>query len=139
MIKSKYLGVDIGMKRVGIAITNTNKSIAFPYTVLSFKNKEKLLIEINEIIEKENIEKIVMGNPLNTKGKRSSLTDQLYKIIDFLKENISVTVVLADERYSSKEAHQDLYSMNMNWKKQKKVIDKVAASIILQNYIERNM
>ncbi len=132
----KFLGIDIGTKRVGIALSNSSKSIAFPNKVILFKNKEDLLNEIQQIIEDENIEKIIIGDPINTKGKRSSLTDNLYKLIDYLKNNLNIDICLYDERYSTQEAHTDLHAMKLNWKKRKELVDKVAAAIILQNYIE---
>lgn len=132
----KFLGIDIGTKRVGIALSNSSKSIAFPNKVVLFKNKEDLLNEIQRIIENENIEKIIIGDPINTKGMRSSLTDDLYKLIDYLKNNLKIDICLYDERYSTQEAHSDLHSMKLNWKKRKELVDKVAAAIILQNYIE---
>ena len=136
--KSKYLGIDIGTKRVGIAITDSTKRIAFPYETISFKDNELLLGRIKDIILQENVEKVIIGDPVNTQGQRSCLTEKLYEVIDFLKENLNIDVELYDERYSTKIAHQDLRAINISNKKRKKIIDKSAAAIILQDYLDSN-
>ncbi|MBU1078827.1 MAG: Holliday junction resolvase RuvX [Spirochaetes bacterium] len=132
----KFLGIDVGTKRTGVSISNTAKTIAFPHKVIPFKGKEELLQEIEKIISEENIIRIIIGNPLNTRGERSSLTKNTFEIIDYLKKSIELETVMQDEKYSTQKAHTDLYSMKMNWKKRKQVVDKVAAAIILQNYLE---
>lgn len=136
--KNKFLGMDIGTKRIGIAITDSSKKIAFPYEVIPFKDENLLLIKIRDIIVKENIEKIIIGDPINIQGQRSTLTGKIYEIIEFLKKNLNIDIELYDERYSTKTAHKDLRTANINYKRQKKIIDKIAAAIILKNYLENN-
>ncbi len=136
--QKKYLGLDIGTRRVGVALSDLSKKIAFPYSVISSMTKEGLLDELNEIILKENIESVIIGDPINIQGKRSSLTDEVHDIIDFLKDNLeNADVKLNDERYSTKMAEESLHRVNIKSKKQKKIIDKVAAAIILQRYLDK--
>ncbi len=135
--RTKYLGLDIGTERVGTAISDPLKKIAFPYRVIISRNREELLEILKDIILKENITRVIIGDPVNIQGKRSSLTEELYEIIDFLKDNLDVSAELFDERYSTATAHEDLKVMNINNKKRRKVIDKIAAAIILQNYMEK--
>ena len=134
----KYMGLDIGLKRVGVSLSDSLKIIAFPFKVFQFIDNKTLLNDIERIIEEEHIEKVIIGNPLNIQGKRSSLTSDLFKIIDFLKKNLKVETILSDERYTTKKANSDLHSLKLNWKKRKKVVDKVAASLILQNFLDKN-
>ncbi len=135
--RTKYLGLDVGLKRVGVSISDPSKKIAFPYRVIISRSREELLEILKDIILKENVTRVVIGDPLNIQGKRSSLTEKLYEIIDFLRENLDVSAKLYDERYSTATAHEDLKVMNIDNKKRRKVIDKIAAAIILQNYLER--
>ena len=112
-----------------------NRIFAFPYEVIEYENNEILLNKVNKIIENENIERIIIGDPVNIQGERSSLSKKIYDIIDFLKCKLNIDIHMQDERYTSKIAEEKLRDMKLNPKDKKKVIDKVAAAVILENYL----
>lgn len=130
----RILGIDYGDKRVGIAITDELESMAHPLKVVSNSGS---LSEVKKIIkEYGNIKKIVVGLPISFKGEVSFKAKQVLKWIKTLKGEVTVPVETFDERFSSIEAEELLISLKQKYKERKKVIDKLAAGIILQNYLE---
>ena len=134
----RYLGLDLGTKTIGLAISDRTGLIATSYKVLHHDNNPKdCFDELKEIIEKEKIDALVLGFPKNmnnTLGDRAKDT-LLYK--NFLKNNLSIPIYLEDERLTTKSAEYYLIEGNTSRKKRKKVIDKVAATIILQSFLDR--
>ena len=132
----RIIGIDHGAVRVGIAISDPMQIIARPYKVII--NNDGLLDEITSIIKKENIGKIIIGLPLNLAGEDTQKTKEVRNFAEKLKKDISIPVILWDERYTTVEANEALQEMGYNIHESKEVIDKVAASLILRNYLENN-
>ena len=132
----RIMGIDHGAVRVGIAISDPMQIIARPYKVII--NNDGLLDEITSIIKKENIGKIIIGLPLNLAGEDTQKTKEVRNFAEKLKKDISIPVILWDERYTTVEANEALQEMGYNIHESKEVIDKVAASLILRNYLENN-
>jgi putative Holliday junction resolvase len=130
----RLMGIDFGEKRVGIALTDPMQIISKPFVVLP--NDEKLFAAINDIIRKENVGQIVLGLPLNLSGEDSKKTIEVRAFRKKLEEQVKIQVVFYDERYSTAEATDLLIEMGYSPKERKKIIDKMAASIILKNYLE---
>ncbi len=135
MSKNRILGVDLGDKNIGLAISTSNLNMSLPYKIVHFKNNETLVEDLLEIIAEKEIDKIVIGVPYNVDGTDSSQTKKIKKQIEFLKENISVPIIGYDERFTTFAAHSFGEKLNLSNKKRKKKIDKIAASIILQDYL----
>ncbi len=145
----RILALDIGEKRIGVAITDKDKTISYPLTTI--ENDDNFKLNIYAIIEKYNIEKIVIGIPYNLKGEESY---QAEKIIKFTEENLKdfkVPIVFFDERFTTKISSNILLkskSVKHHLEKQKKsdkknkankdkiAKDKIAAAIILKDYLE---
>ena len=134
----RYLGLDLGTKTLGISISDLTKTIASTYETVRYSGEQLELIKpLKEIIEKEQIEKIVLGLPRNmnyTIGESGERTLEFKKIIE---DNLNIEVIMQDERLSTKEATSYLLEADMSRKKRKKVIDSVAANIILQTYLDK--
>lgn len=133
----KYLGMDYGSKTLGLAISDKLGIIANPYDLLRYNNIDDLLKKIDLIIKEEKIDKIVLGNPLNLNG---SMSVRSYKTLEFknmLEDKFNLEVIFQDERLSTVEAENILKSNNTSRKNRKKVIDKLAAVIILESYLNR--
>lgn len=133
----RYLGLDLGTKTLGLAISDRLGLIASPYQVLRYVDVNELLIELKSIIENEKIDKLVLGLP---KNMNNSIGPKALKVIEFkelLEKEIKLEVFLEDERLSTVEAEKYLISSNMRRENRKKVIDSVAASIILESYLRR--
>ncbi len=127
--------IDHGETRIGIALSDPLQIISSPYKVIPNTN-DNTFAEIKKIIEKENIGKIVVGLPLNLNGEDTIRTGEVREFVKKLKKNISIPVIFWDERYSTVEANEILKKKDYSIKESKSVIDKVAASIILRDYLD---
>ncbi|MBR3898539.1 MAG: Holliday junction resolvase RuvX [Bacilli bacterium] len=135
----KYLGLDLGTRTLGVSISDITKTVATTYGTINFQEKdyEKAIEELATIMEKEPIEKIVLGYPKNmngTIGPRALETEEFKKM---LEEKFQIEVYLQDERLSTKEATGYMIKADMSRKKRKKKIDSLAANIILQTYLDK--
>lgn len=136
----RALGLDLGTKTLGIAISDKLGIIASTYKTIFFNEGayDELLEPIKEIIEKENIKDIVLGFPKNmnnTIGKRAEET-LIFK--EKLETFLGKKIILNDERWTSVQANNVLIKANMSRNKRKKNVDKLAATFILQSYLDKN-
>ena len=136
MSKGKYLGIDYGDKRVGIAISDFNKEIAFPRDFLEYSKESELLKTIKKFCEEEQITKIILGLPIQmdgTFGERAKITQ---KFFDKLKSELpNIKIEFFDERLSTQYASKALQKQGISEKDQKGKRDALSAQIILQNYL----
>ena len=132
----KSLGIDLGKKRVGIALSDNLNMIASPLKTLTYHNKKDLLIQLSKLIFEFDVEIIVLGLPLNMSGTDSPQTK---KIRDF-KSSLSVLkvpIIYEDERLSSVSAKRSMVTQNIKTGHNKAEIDMRAAAIILQQYLDK--
>ncbi len=134
----RILGLDYGSKTVGVAMTDALGMTVQPYKTIQRDRESKLrqtLSEIAEIVEQYRIEKIVMGLPLNmddTEGDRAAKTRDF---AEKLKLRVAVPIEFTDERLTTMEAEEILDQSGIPRSEQKKVIDQVAAQLILEQYL----
>ena len=134
----RYLGLDLGSRRLGVSISDPNGIIASAYKVIEHNEEyEKLVEDIKKIVSDEKIEKIVLGFPKNMNNTIGPKGELSYKFKEMLEEKIDKEVILVDERLTTKEATDVLIKGNTSRKKRKKVVDSLAATIILQSYLDR--
>lgn len=124
----KLLGIDFGTKRVGLAIGDTDSKVAVPLEVLLFD--ERFWDELVRLIQKEEIEGIVVGLPQTLRGEEGKIAEAVREFMGELKTRVSVPVYEEDERMSSKMADRFPEAA-------KKDRDAVAAAIILQSHLDR--
>ncbi|OGQ33957.1 MAG: hypothetical protein A3F16_05815 [Deltaproteobacteria bacterium RIFCSPHIGHO2_12_FULL_43_9] len=129
----KLLSLDIGDKRIGTAVTDPDSKIVFGLTVIERKNRDKDLQEIKRLVDVHEIEKIVVGIPLTDDNRISTQGKKIVRFVSRLKKKVPVPIVLWDERYSSREAAEILVSRGESLDDS---IDRVAAAVILQRYID---
>ena len=135
---SKILGIDYGLKKIGLALGNEEFKMAFPYKTLIKKNNQTLLTELKAILERENISKIVLGLPLYLNGETSLTTVQVKNFAQKLKTHFNLPVILVDERLTSLEAERRITELNLkNKQKKKMIIDQLSAVLILENYFNQ--
>ena len=132
----RILAVDYGEKRIGIALTDPFRMFAKPLVVIP--NTENYLYEIKKIVDEQNVGKIVLGLPLNLKGEDSRKTAEVRIVFDKFKEYFSMPIILWDERFTTVEANRILKEQKYSIKEARKVVDKLAASLILKSYLENN-
>jgi len=136
MSKGKYLGIDYGDRRVGIAISDENKEISFPRDFLEYENGDQLLSELKELCEKEDVSKIILGLPIlmtGELGKRAKITQEFFGQLKEAMPNIDVQFF--DERLSTQFANKALQGQGIKAINQKGKRDALSAQIILQNYL----
>ncbi|NQU17403.1 MAG: Holliday junction resolvase RuvX [Candidatus Saganbacteria bacterium] len=135
----RILCLDYGEKRIGVAVSDPLGLTAQPVTVLSKQaNFEKDLAGLKKIIDQyDQVSEIVIGLPKTMKGEIGPAAKKTIEFIDFLKEKLTIPIITWDERLTTVSASRLLQDAGMNTRKQRKVIDKVAATIILRSYMER--
>ncbi len=135
----RVLGIDYGEKRIGLAISDPLGIIAQGLKVVSAENffQNKGIEEFKELIKEFKISKIVVGFPLNMDGSTGKKGNEVQSFVEQLKKHISLPFVLWDERLTTVAAENILINTDLSRKRRKKVIDKVAAAIILQGYLDR--
>lgn len=132
----RYLGLDIGDVRIGVAKSDIMGMIASPLEVID-RNKVKAIYRIKDICKEENCYTIVVGIPKSLDGTEKVQAQKTREFMAKLKAKIpEIIYIEVDERYSTVAAHNMLTEFsNKNQKQQRKVVDKVAATIILQNFL----
>lgn len=133
----KYLGLDLGKKTLGLAISDRTGLIASFYKSLRYENEDKLIEEILSIIEKEKIDELVLGLPKNMDNSKGFRVEETLEFKQKLEQKSNKKVILQDERLSTRIAETVLIDADLSRKKRKKVIDGVSAVVILQAYLDR--
>jgi len=134
--KSRLIGLDLGSKRIGVAICDDRQSIATPFSTINKESNEKFINELKLIINENNIEGIVVGNPLNMDGSSGSSSQSAIDISKNILNNINIPLCLWDERLSTVGTFKLLNKLDVNVSKKVKNIDKNAAAFILQGAID---
>ena len=135
----RYLGIDLGSKTVGLAMSDTTLTIASTYKTIFFKDEDynSTINEIKDIIKEYNITKIILGLPKNmnnTLGERAEIT---LKYKELLEKSTGLPVIMFDERLTSVISNSILIEADISRKKRKKKVDSIAAQIILQDYLNK--
>lgn len=143
MKKSRIIGIDYGLARLGIALSDEQKIIAIPMmTLTSEKRMENTVAKILDELKKHaathhySIQEIVVGMPLLMSGKKGLLADEVNHFIEHLKKHTDVPIHTWDERLSSVQAERSLREGNLTRKRRSNLVDPVAATIILQSYLD---
>jgi putative Holliday junction resolvase len=133
----RILSIDYGLARIGLAISDERRIIATSLgMLLAEKTPEKSIEKILAHLSNYQIDTIIIGMPYHMSGKQGTFADVVESFANLLKTKVFCPVVLWDERLSTVQAEKSLREGNMNRKNRSKVIDAVAAIILLQNYLE---
>ncbi len=132
-----YLGLDLGSKTLGLSISDRTSLIATSLEVIRYESYEDLFLRLDEVVESKHVDAFVLGNPLNLDGSMSTRSEITLEFKKLLEERYKKEVYMQDERLSTVEAEKMLISNDTKRKNRKKVIDKIAATIILQGYLDR--
>ena len=133
-----YLGLDLGTKTLGIAVSDKTGLIATSLTTIRHDTDFNYLIdEILKIIQERNIDKIVLGLPKNMNNSIGERAEMVIEFKKLLENKTNIPVILEDERLTTRVAEQILITADVSRKKRKKVIDKMAANVILQSYLDK--
>jgi len=135
-LKMRIMGLDLGTKNIGVALSDESGTLAQGKEVVRRASNRQVIARIREMLDEFNVAEIVVGLPLNMDGTMGERAKDSVKFADMLKEQTRVPVKLWDERLSTKEAENTMMEAAVRRGKRKKVVDKIAAQIILQSYLD---
>ena len=136
MTAVRYLGVDPGKRRVGLALSDPGGTLASPLAVLQRRSLDQAAEEIAAICRREGAEAVVMGLPLNMDGTSGAAARDAQRLAALVGERADLPVHLWDERLTSVTAERHLLEADLSRAKRRRTIDKVAAQIILQSFLD---
>lgn len=134
----RVIGLDLGTKSLGVATSDVNQIIASSYKTIFFSidNYEYAIEELKKIIVEQSPEKLVLGLPKNMDGSLGGQAQKTLEFKDMLEEQTKLEVILIDERLTSKMANSIMIQADLSRKKRKTKVDKLAAALILQSYLD---
>ena len=134
----RYLGIDLGSKTVGLAMSDTTLTIASTYKTIFFKDEDynSTINEIKDIIKENNITKIILGLPKNMNNTEGERCEKTKEFAQMLERRTGLSVVLWDERLTTVAAEQTLIESGVRRENRKQYVDKIAAVFILQGYLD---
>lgn len=132
----RILGLDYGSRRIGVAICDELGVTVQGVSTIVRKNREADLAAIDNLVRRHGVERIVIGYPLRLDGSEGIQCEKINRFARRLEMRFSLPVIRWDETLSTKEAEELLRQRGVRWEKRKEVVDRVAASIILQGYLD---
>lgn len=132
----RILCLDYGQRRIGVAVTDPMQIIASGVKTIDKKVTPRVFEEILKLIDEFQPDELVIGLPISMSGENSKKTDETLAFVEKLKERVVVPVVMQDERLTTVESHKVIHQMGKKIGKNKAIIDEIAASIILRNYLD---
>ena len=133
----RILGIDVGDKRIGVAVTDPLQITAQGVMTLKRKTRDDDLEAFRDLIAKYENKKVVAGLPLNMDGSESAQTRKTVNFCQFIKKRLDVEIIYIDERLTSSWSEKVLIEGNVSRENRKDYIDMLAAQIILQSYMDR--
>ena len=131
----RIMAIDYGDAHTGIAISDPTGFLAGYTTTIDAYRAEVVVERIIQLIKEYGVEELVLGHPINMDGTRGNRSEKAHAMKALLEEQTSLPVILWDERRTTIDAHQILFNSGKNAKKRKKIVDAVAASLILEGYL----
>ena len=135
---NRFIGIDFGMSKVGLAISDPSKIISMPLKVLRYKNPKNLIEDLQIIATENNVDTFIVGYPLNMNNKKNEMTS----LVDNFKDELiylGFKVFLQDERLSSESAKKIMHEQNIKTGNNKEQIDLIASTIILQSFLDKGL
>ena len=137
-MNKRLIGIDYGLSKVGLSISDPLKIISIPLTVIKYKNSQELLNKLKEIAIENDVDSFVIGYPLNMNNKKNKMTELVDIFFEELK-NMKFKVFLQDERLSSESAKKIMHEQNIKTGENKEQIDLIASTIILQSFLDKGI
>ena len=141
-MSGRVLGVDVGDRRVGLAISDASRTLARPLTTVKVSGAADAVNRVAETVaalaaDEDGLDAIVVGLPARLDGSPTHATPRVQAFIDALRSRTTVRIVTEGERLTSREAESRLAVNERDWRKRKEKLDAAAAAIILQDYLDR--
>ena len=133
---ARLIGLDLGTKRIGIAICDDKRKIASPYKTIEYKNMDYLVNELKNSLKDNNIFAVIIGNPINMDGSFGKSAQSINDKAKVIEKELDLIVAMWDERLSTSGAFNISSNLDINISKKKKNIDEKAAAFILQGALD---
>ena len=137
-MNDRLIGIDFGLSKVGLSISDPLKIISIPLKVIKYKNRKELLSKLQEIALENDVKSFVVGYPLNMNNKKNEMTKLVDDLFVDLK-NLNFNVFLQDERLSSESAKKIMREQNIKTGNNKEHVDLIASTIILQSFLDKGV
>lgn len=135
----RYLGIDYGKKRIGLALSDIMGMMAQPFDVLEFKGLKNNIENILKIVKEKEVSCIVIGKPINMNGTEGEMVEIIKEFVEELKKFTDIKIEMIDERLTTAQAERVLVEEgNVSREKRKGLRDKLSATFILQTYLDIN-
>lgn len=134
---TRIMGLDVGDKTIGVALSDPMFLMAHPIETIKRKKASLDIQRLVEIIEKEDVETIVVGLPKNMNNSIGPQSMKVMSFVDLLKKQTDKEIIYEDERMTTLQSERVLIDMDVRRENRKKYIDKIAATFILQSYLDR--
>lgn len=132
----RVMALDVGDRKIGIAISDSLLLTAQGRPTLRRKDLESDIKTLRQLVLENEVHEIIVGQPLHMNGQASRQSEKVARFAEQLHKAVEIPIVFWDERLTSFAAEQHLEEMGLNWRKRKEHVDKIAAMIILQNYLD---
>ena len=132
----RLIGIDFGLSKVGLSISDPLKIISIPLKVIKYKKREELLRKLQGIAMENDVKSFIIGYPLNMNNKKNEMTKLVDDFFEELK-NLNFNVFLQDERLSSESAKKIMQEQKIKTGKNKEHVDLIASTIILQSFLDK--
>ena len=129
--------MDLGSRRIGLAVSNAGGTIAFPAGFLASQGRIRDIQALCEMIDERGVSRVVVGLPIHLSGRESPGSEAARQFADALRQAAGVPVELLDERWTSRAADRSLSESKGGRRKRKEAVDSVAATLLLRTYLER--
>ena len=134
---SRILALDVGKKRIGVALSDALSITAQGLETINRKDEQDAVSRIKCLVREFNVSKIIVGMPLNMNGTKGPSAKMTEEFANFLKKEIPISVEMVDERLTTLQGERVLLEADISRKKRKRSIDKIAAQLILQTYLDQ--
>jgi putative Holliday junction resolvase len=131
------VALDVGTKRIGVAVADPSQTFALPITVIERTNLNADLARIEEILQEYGADELVVGDPIRLSGERGPAAEQIDRFVEQLRRIFDGTIHRVDERLTTAQAQKSLIAADVSRAKRKTVIDKMAAALILETFLAR--
>ena len=132
----RVMALDVGEKTIGVAISDSMLLTAQGRPTLRRTNLSADIEKLRRLVEENEVHEIIVGQPLHMSGEESAQSRKTARFADHLHKRLGIPIVHWDERLTSFAAEQHLEEMGLNWRKRRALVDKIAAMIILQSYLD---
>jgi putative holliday junction resolvase len=132
----RWLALDLGHVRIGVALSDLLGMTAQPLTVLKSEGTQKDIITIGELVNEHEVSQVVVGLPINMDGTESKQTQKIREFTVKLSNRLNVPVFFIDERLSSRQAERMMTESGVTAKKQRGKVDQIAAALLLQSALK---